>query len=208
MADPYGFNLGDMLNGKGVDYNAVPLDQGTIGVINANAGHALQGQDALAAEHNAGIVGAGPGGQGLQSDQQMQSQGAATGQDPAMLRAIRNQYGQQAQKGINTIVKQNQINAPLTQGNELHQAGMMAQAQQNVATQNYEALTDAYNQNMAARAQVISSVFNVMGAGGGMAMNGQFKKPGQSGGGQGQGQQNYNNFNTGGGDENFAGNIA
>lgn len=187
MADPYGLNLGDMFSGKGPDYTAVPLDAGTSELIHQNTLSATQTPEQIAARSNAGIQGAS--GEGLQSDQQLQAHAAATGQNPAMLAAIRNQYGQAAQKGVNSIVKQNEINAPLTKADYLQKAAQMAQAKMNVATQNYEGLTDAYNQNMAARAQVISSVFNVAGAGGGAAMSGQFNKmPGR-----GQ-QQNTNAF--------------
>lgn len=192
MSDPYGLGLGNMFSGKGVDYNAVGLDTPTADLITANTNHALQSQNQLANEQNAGIKNAT--GEGLQTNQQLQAQAAGTAQNPAMLQAIRNQYGQQAQQGINSIVKRNELNSPLTQANYLRQAAEMAQAQQNVTLKNYEGLTNAYNKNMTARAQVISSVFSVLGAGGGMAMNNDL--PGQTKG------KNHNRYDSGGGQSN------
>lgn len=172
----------------GVDITPVELDPRASQLITDAATRASQSPEQIAAMRNAGVNQAG--GQALQSDQSLQNQSAGMGQDDHMLRAIRNQYGHNAQEGINSIVQKNEINAPITKGAMLHHAAKMALAKQNVTNQNYQMLTDAYNQANAARAGVISNALSLGGTVGGMAMGS------QSGGRRGGGG-NMNNFNSG-----------
>lgn len=176
-------------------YTSVPLDAGTQGLINTQTANASQSPDQIAGKMNQGVAAAGQ--QAMQTNEQAQQESAGMGTNPNMLQAIRNQYGAQAGQAISDITKNNQNNASITKANWLQQAAQGALAQQKVETQNYEMLTNAYNDAMMARAQVLSSVFSFGGKAAGMAM---------ANGGKGGGTQN--SFNTTGGDDITAGNIA
>lgn len=151
-----------------VTYNPSTIDQGTQGIINQDTGLASQDAGTIAGNLNQGV--SQEGNKVLQGSQQGNQGATATGQNPAMLAAIRNQFNAQAQSGINQITQNNTTNAQLTKANYLQQAAQFAQAQQNVENNTFAELTGAYNDANAARAQAISSVLSLGGTAGGMAM--------------------------------------
>lgn len=151
----------------GANYNTVPLDSTTQGLINQQNQTATQSPGQIGGMLNQNVA---------QRGQNMFSSGPSTSQTAAkfgnapgsasMIQAIRNTYGNQANKQINQIVNQNNWKAPMTQGQMLQQAAQNAMSQQNVETQNYEGLMNAYNTSINARAQVLSSVFQLSGSAG------------------------------------------
>lgn len=175
--------VGELFGSKGVSYTPAEIDPKTQQLINDSVTRAAAPTSEVADKLNQGVNQAGN--QAMQSDQQMQQQAAQTGQDPSMLQAIRNQFNQSAGKGIQRIVNTNNNQAQLTKASWLQQAYQHSMAQQQVATQNYEALTQAYSNAQMARGQVLASIFSLGGTAGGMAMQqsrkGGFKDYGTSG---------------------------
>lgn len=179
MAD-FSLTPGGVFNSlsKGADYTPVPLDSATQGLINDQATRATstdyggllnknvqaQGSAAMASQPSA---------------QQTAAKFGSAGGDPSTIQAIRNQYNKTAQKSINQIVQRNNWQAPMTQADQLKQAAQGALAQQQVETQNYEGLMNAYNDNLNARAHVISSVLSLGGSGAQVAASSRGSRPRQ-----------------------------
>jgi hypothetical protein len=160
-------NVSSALSGEGVNYTSVPLDPGTQGLINTDTQVATQPTNQVAGLLNANV--AARGGQALQSEAQSNQEAAGLGESPGMLNAIRMQYGQAANQNIQNIMRTNQLQAPLTQSEWLKGAASEALAQQQVETNNYEMLTNAYNAATAARAQALNSILNLGGSLGALA---------------------------------------
>lgn len=144
--------------GKGPERQTVDLDPTTQQMINDTVNRASSDPSQFAARANAGVGEAGQ--QAFQSPEQMAQQSAGMGEynQEAMGTAIQNKYRQLAGKDIGHITRTNDINSLMMKGNALHRAAGMALAQQQVRTQNFEALTQAYNDNQMARAQVIKGI--------------------------------------------------
>lgn len=158
--------LDSILGGSGPSLNIVPLDSGTQGLIKGQVDRATAGPGAIAEKANAGVREAGA--QAQATPDQTNQRAAQTGEGSAGLSAIRNQYMKTAGDAVGGIVRSNQANAAVTQGNMLNQAARSALAQQQVQTQNYEMMTQAMNAADAARAQVLSNVLGVGGMAAGM----------------------------------------
>jgi hypothetical protein len=158
--------LDSLLGGSGPDLKVVELDPGTQALINQQSKNAQAGPGAIADKMNAGVREAGN--QAQATPDQTQSRAAQTGEDTAGLQAIRNQYMKTAGDAVGGIVRQNQANAAVQQGQLLNQAARSRLAQQQVATQNYEMMTQAMNAADQARAQVLSNVLGVGGMAAGM----------------------------------------
>jgi hypothetical protein len=152
--------------GGGPGLDVVPLDPGTNKLIGDSVARSGRSDAAIGAEKNTGVQDAG--GQGMQSAGDLKAQAAGTGQDSGMLDAIRKQYNNVAGSQINKIVQNNQMTAGLTRAHALQQSAHAALAQQQVETQNYEALSNALNSAEMARAQVLSNVLGTAGMGAGM----------------------------------------
>lgn len=186
-----------LLGGNGPSLNIVPLDAGTTKIIGDQTTRAGQSDASLGAQDNAGVKAAGQ--LPMQTDQQIGQQAAGTGQNASMLQAIRNQYSNQAGKGIQNIVNQNQNQVGMQRAQMMQQASQAALAQQQVETTNFSMLSQAMNQADAARSQILSGILGVGGMAAGMAM-GRARAPRQrspestSMGGQGTGN-NLNAFN-------------
>ena len=146
--------------------NVVPLDDGTQKMISNQNKRALTTD--LSAQQNNGVKAAG--GQMAQTDQSLGQDAARSGQDPAMLGAIRNKFNNVAGKDIQQLVAKNNSNVALKRADLLQQAAKSQLVQQQVETQNYTELANAMNQAEAARAQVLSSVFGAAGTAAGMYM--------------------------------------
>lgn len=146
-------------SGQGVTANVVPLDDQTNQLISAGVNRATAPSDQVANNLNAGVGDSTSSLAGPSVDQRA----AKTGENAPMLQAIKNQYNQVAGKDIQRITNQNRINADVTKSQWLKQYAAGAMAQQNVATQNYASLTNAYNQSQMARAQVLSSILGLGG---------------------------------------------
>lgn len=152
--------IGGLFGGGGPQQNIVPLDSGTSELLNSGVNRvANQTPGQLAGENNQAAQTAAKSFQ--QSPAQTSQQAAQTGSNPAMLQAIRNQYQGMAGKDTNQLMRQNQINAQFQHGQMLSDYARSALAQQQVQTQNYEQLSNAYQQNTMARGQMISSLINM-----------------------------------------------
>lgn len=160
--------VGNAFGGKGVSYTPVDIDPKTQKLIDDSVTRATASNEEIAGKLNQGVN--DTGNQALQTDQSLKQEAAQTGQDPSMLQAIRNQFNQSAGKGIQRIISNNNNQAQLTKANWLQQSAQYSMAQQNVATQNFAALTQAYSDSQMARAQLISSVLSLGGTAGGMMM--------------------------------------
>lgn len=153
--------------GQNIPYTPVPLDPTTQGLINQQGSEAtgniggLMNQNVQA--QGTAQMNSGP------SAQQSAAKMGGSGASPYMNQAIRNQYNQTAQKSINQIMQRNNWNAPGMQSQMLKQYAMNAYSQQQVETNNYQGLVNAYNSTLAARAGVISSVLGMGGAAAGTA---------------------------------------
>lgn len=164
--------------GKGVSYTPTELDPKTQQLIDASVTRATAPTEEIASKLNEGVANAGT--QGMGADQHSNQKLTSMGTDPSMMQAIRNQYGQVANKSIQRIINSNNQQAPLTQANYLQQAYMNSMAQQNVATHNYEALSKAYSDSQMARGQLLASALSLGGSAGGMAMANHQQRGGRS----------------------------
>lgn len=90
----------------------------------------------------------------------------------AMSGALTNKYRQLAQNDIDKLSLQQKYLSGQRKAQRLRQSAQQAQARQQVTNDNYRRVVDAYNANMAARAQVISSVLGLAGTVGGAVVGG------------------------------------
>ena len=98
-------------------------------------------------------------------------------QSPGFLTALRNQYAARSSSDINKIHTNNQQRAEMMRADKMRKMAMAAMGQQRAMTQNYEMLTQAYNDAEIARAQLVSSIFQMGGQAGGMAMANKKRQP-------------------------------
>lgn len=105
---------------------------------------------------------------------------AGLGQSPGFLTALRNQYAARSSKDIDKIQAGNMQRAEMMRADKMRKMAMAAMGQQRAQTQNYEMLTQSYNDAEAARAQLISSIFQMGAGAGGAAMANKGKKPQQN----------------------------
>lgn len=136
----------------------VGLDPTTQKLMNDQAQRAIGENPAdIAGQLNAGTDKAAASLAGPSSDQQA----AGTGSDPSVLRAIRNQYSQMNNQDLSQLKQSNANQAQFMHGQRMQDAARSMLAQQQVQTQNYAALSQAYQANEMARAQTISSLINL-----------------------------------------------
>jgi hypothetical protein len=133
---------------------------GAQGLINTGAGRAMQDVDSFANRTNAGA--AERANTLGSSDQSLNQEAASTAQDPAYMKALRNSYSGQASAGIESLKKQNHLQAQFQKSEDLRRMAMMALGQQQAITANYGAVTNAYIANEQARAQMVSQVFGAV----------------------------------------------
>ena len=150
------YSLQDILP-KAPDRTIVPTDPQANALLNAGIDRAQRPEQAFADQANAGIK---ENAQAMNLGQdQINQKAAASGQDPAMMSAISNVYKGQAQSGIDRLMQKNSMGAGLNRAESLRKMAQAALGRQQVETQNYEKLTEAYNQQENGRAQFISSIF-------------------------------------------------
>ena len=137
--------------------NVVPLDPGTQQII--------QGQYKDATSSNASL--AGKANQGITSNtfgmKDPATQAASTGDSASMFKAIQNKYGQEASKGINQVVRNNNMNVPFMRDPLLNTASHGQLAMHNIEAQNSAALVQAQFQAEMARAEVLRGIFSGAG---------------------------------------------
>jgi len=182
-----------------------PLDAGTQEMINTGVDRASRPGGEFAGEINKNIdVNAGALGQSSQAaTQQGQQLGGA---DPNMVNALRQVYAAKAGRAIGQIKQSNQYAGEMQKADYMNKMAAVTMGQQRAATQNYSMLTDAYNKSEMARAQFISSIFQLAGTG--MAIGAaQSRKPKQSSrvGGQSYAESNYGSGGGGGYGDNTLG---
>lgn len=182
--------------GGSPDVKAVDLDQGTKDLIHNAVGRAtnetpqdIQGQI---------LNGVGGANEGMsQTPEQLGQEAVRTGQDPALMQAISNRYRQMNTQDLDRFKNQSDVQSRYLKGQRMAQISQAAMAQQQVQTNNYAMLSQAYQANEAARAEVVS---NIIGAGSQMYAMGQAgnnvatRNPNY----KQEMQQNMNQFNTGG----------
>lgn len=146
------------LFGSAPDRVIVPRDEQADALLNAGIERSKRPDEAYGQETNAGVNDMA---NSLTSSPDVQQQAAQSGQNPAMLSAMSNVYRGQAQGDINKIMKTNDQNAQFRKSEALRQMSMAALGRQQAETNVFSQLTEAYNQQEAARAGVISSIFQV-----------------------------------------------
>lgn len=151
--------LGSLLGDEPPQRKVVPLDQGTKKLVDQMYGQAIDPN--LGQKMTTGME---PMSEALlNSGKSAQQEAAGTGQNPAMLEAIRNQYKTQAQGGISRIMKQTNREIPFQRQQMLQSAGSGMNMLNEIEIKNQQALMEAqFNADMA-RAQVLQGIF---GAGG------------------------------------------
>lgn len=146
------------LGGSAPDRVIVPVDKDADELLRAGVKRAQRSPDEIAQDTNYGMDRTG---NLAQSDQSISGDAAQSGQDPAMMKAISNLYQGQAGAQIDKIKGQNGINATFSKADSLRKLSMAALGQQRVETANFERMTQAYNDQEAARSQLVSSIFQV-----------------------------------------------
>lgn len=177
--------------GNAPDYRAAQLDPGTKKLIQDSINRGTASDQKLSAELNQGVGSAQLG----QSDQGLKQEAAASGQNPAVLSAIRNQYNQAAGKSIQGLVEKNNLNMGMVRNQRLQMAAQAAMAKMGVETMNYEKLQEANMTAEMARGQALTGILQMGGMVGGAAMGG-----GMGGGmmGGGQKQQSHSGYGASG----------
>lgn len=144
------------LFGKAPDVKTVAVDQGTQDLLNKGVDNAIRPTEQFHQDINAnvdkGAASIGAGKTGEQTD-------AGLANTPGFTQALRDKYATMNQKDINDLKFRNKQQAEMTRADQMHKMAMAAMGQQRAATQNYQMLSDAYNQNEAARAQFVNELF-------------------------------------------------
>jgi hypothetical protein len=133
----------------------VPLDAEAQGLLNSGIARAASAD--FAGQMNAGI--SEREGQLAQGDESLESESAKKKADPAMLKALRDQYNSIAGDQVERIKTQNSLKAPLQKAQALRQYAQAALGQQRAQNSFYQQLTDAYNQQEMGRAQFVNTLF-------------------------------------------------
>lgn len=141
------------------------LDSGTVNQINKAVADAGQSDNEMLARYSAGVADAGK--QAGQSEDQANQRAAQTGENNGLMQAIRNQYNQLGNKGVNRVATANQLNLPFQRSHAIDLATKAAFAQKQVETQNNMALMQASNDAEIARANVLYGVLSGAGTLGG-----------------------------------------
>jgi hypothetical protein len=179
--------LGSMFGG-GPDQQVTPLDSATKGLINENINRSINEtpddiskQILQGVEPNVSALGMGP--------EMTNREAVRTGQDPYMMSALSNKFRQNTAKDYQRFKSQTDAQSRLMKGQRMADASQMAFMKQQVQTNNFAMLSQAFQQNEMARAQVISSF---IGLGTNAAMLGQLPQ-----GSTKQTQSAINAFNSG-----------
>src|SRR3954469_6109575 len=98
--------------------------------------------------------------------------GAKGSGNVAMSGALTNKYGKLAGDQMQALGAQQGFQAEQTRAQRLQQSAIMANARQQVANQNYARQIQAYNNQQAARAQVLSSLMGLAGTAAGAYFGG------------------------------------
>ncbi len=146
----------------------VPLDPGTSAIEGQQLNQAAQPSSYYTGMLNSNL-GQATGGLG-QGDQQLSQVSKQTGMSPGQLGAIRNVYNQHAAEGIGRITQQNQMQGQMMKADYLSKMSQAMLGQQVNAVNQYQVLTNAYQQQEMARAGAINSLFQVADTGIGMQM--------------------------------------
>lgn len=145
--------------GKAPDVKKVDLDPGTQELLNQGTNRATRPDSEFGSEINQN-VGQAAASHNLRSEG-AQQESNNFGQTPQFMEALRQSYSARAGENINNLVRSNEHRGRLQKADELRQMSIAALGQQRAATQNYAMLTQAYNQAEMARAQFVSSLFQV-----------------------------------------------
>ncbi len=160
---------------KAPDRKIIGLDPGTNSLIDSSIARGQQTPDQFAQQSLSGVPEAGAKAQ--LSDEQGAQEDARSGYTgSAINQAIRNQYNAQSGANIQRLQSAYSQNAIFQKNAALQQASAQAMARQNVTTQSYQKLMEAYNNTETARAQLLSAVLGAGGTVAGMAAGSPKKK--------------------------------
>lgn len=172
------------LDTNGVSYETVPLDAESNQLLNNLGVRAARSTSDFAAEANKGVGQAGQ--MPLQTNQQLDQQlSGFGGGDPHMAHAIRSAFNARSSADVNRIKNQFGMQAEFEKSNAMKQAAQLAAARNKVNIQNFEGLSQAYEDSEKARAEVISSFMSLGGRAGGEAISRRMRQNEQGGSPQG-----------------------
>ena len=166
----------------------VSLDPNTQALMSAGASMALRPASEFAADANKGVQQSAQS--FMPSNEQSSQADARMGTGAGQMgfeQALKNKYGALAGRDVNKIMQANSLNAEMQKANMMNQYAKAYLGQQQAMTQNYEMLTQAYNQNEAARAQFINQLFGAANYGIGAKL-----------GAKAAAKETVNEFNAGG----------
>ena len=150
--------LGGMLQGP--NQEIISLDPQTQGMIAEGVNRAVgQTPSDIANQSMAGVESAV---RGLSpSDDMVNREAVRTGQNPYLMSAVQNKLRQETSRDLARFKSQADIQARLAKAQRMQQISQSALAGQQVQLNNFMALSQAYQQNEMARAQVISNVIGL-----------------------------------------------
>lgn len=143
---------------EGPQLKTVPLDASTQEALGRGMENASQSPEDIQAKLNQNLDQTGNLSQG---DQQISQEAQRMNIPPGQLEAIRNVYNREANSGIEQIKNQNLQKAQMMKGDYLNTMAKTMMAQHQQAANQYSVLTQAYQQQEAARAGAINSIFQV-----------------------------------------------
>ena len=149
----------DLFQTSTPDPNKVGLDPGTQNLLNKQVETANKGP-----EYFSGLINQGVSDKRLAQPSGDQSE-AGTGMSQGQLGALRQSYAGQAQQGINRIMDQNKLQGSLMKADYMSKVSQALLHQQMQYANQYQVLTQAYNQSEAARAGAINSLFQLANVG-------------------------------------------
>lgn len=154
----------------------VELDERTKGLVDRQASSAAS--DELVNQSNQAY----DMGSGLAQNPQSNAQSAASGSDQAFTQALHNQYYGKAKRDIDNLKSQGGLQAQADKGQALSNAAKIAIGQQQARMQQYQFLTNAYNQQEQAKASAVNQLFQLGAYGMGQYFGNKTANPASSNG--------------------------
>jgi len=157
--------MAGFLGGSTPQPTTVALDPQTQAIESQEAQKAGQPSSEWTGRLNANMDQSGALGQ---SDQQTQHLSQQTGMSPGQIGAIRNVYGMHAREGIQRLKGQNDLQGQMMKADYMSKMSQAMLGQQVTAVNQYQVLTNAYQQQEMARAGLVNSLFQTADVGIGM----------------------------------------
>ena len=142
------------------DVQAVPLDSGTRGLIKEGVNRSINESPEQISEQMLGGVESGVAALSP-SDEMISQEAERTGQNPYLLQAVQNKYRGETARDLGRFKTQADMQSRLLKAERMQQIAQSAIAGQQVQTNNFAMLSQAFQQNEAARASVISNIIGL-----------------------------------------------